>query len=110
AQAIGHGDAIYVHEPPFAWHPERSTPWDAPRHSNVCRGEHAVRMGQVDGVPAHTCARCPFYWVPDSAFTSDGVRMPFDPSRVRTEIVPVPGDVAARSLVDRFPFLTEPAL
>jgi hypothetical protein len=77
---------IYVHEPPFAWHPDRATPWEAPRSTNICGGEHEIIRGEVRGVRADTCVRCPFYRVPDDVLAGGEVKLPFDPSQVRIAV------------------------
>jgi hypothetical protein len=86
AALVHHSDRVYVHEPPFAWHPEHNIPWDEPRYSNVCADTHEVVHGEIMGVTVHRCSRCPFYWVPDEALTKGEVSMPFDVSRVRTRV------------------------
>jgi predicted O-methyltransferase YrrM len=73
-------DAIYVHEPPFAWHPEENIGWDDPRDSNVCAGPHQVVNAEIQGIATHRCVRCPFYWVPDETIINGNASMPFDVS------------------------------
>ena len=85
--AIVHGgSAIYVHEPPFAWHPDKPIAWDECRHSNLCPGEHALGMRRIGGVVAQACYRCPFYLVPHVESAAVHPQMPFDASKVRTHV------------------------
>jgi hypothetical protein len=86
AALVHGGESVYVHEPPFAWHPERAIPWDEPRYTNVCRGEHNLVEGNVRGVAAHTCTRCPYYYVLDAVLAGRAVTMPFDSSQVRIAV------------------------
>ena len=108
AALVHDGDAIYIHEPPFAWHPQQATPWEEPRYSNVCRNDHQLEVREIDGVSTHACSRCPFYWVQNVAFTERSVRMPFDPSKMRITVTPVAND--ARAIAAVFPFMQEAAL
>jgi hypothetical protein len=97
--ALVHGsDSVYVHEPPFAWHPDRAVPWDEPRDTNICRGEHELIDGEVRGVPAQTCRRCPLYYVLDSVIAGHEVLLPFDPSQVRITVEPFPRGIGADAL------------
>jgi hypothetical protein len=97
AAIVDGGESIYVHEPPFAWHPERNIPWDEPRYTNICRGEHDLIDGDVRGVPAQTCTRCPFYRVQDAVLAGHTVTMPFDPSQVRIAVEELPGAAVSLS-------------
>jgi hypothetical protein len=88
AQLVDGSDRVFVHEPPFGWQPARNTAWDAVVDGNVCTDGHHVTADRIDGVPAHRCTRCPFYWVPDEALQRAGVRLPFDASRLTLESIP----------------------
>ena len=105
ARLVHNSEAVYVHEPPFAWHPEKNIPWDELRHSNVCAGEHEIVNGQIHGVAVHRCARCPFYWVPDEVLLSGQATIPFDVSCVHITIEQLDSDAQVR-LSDVFTFLT----
>jgi hypothetical protein len=106
AELVHGTDAVYVHEPPFAWRPEKNLPWDEPDYSNVCSGQHEIVFGQVCGVQVHRCSRCPFYWVPDEILTNGLASMPFEGGRVwtRLEELDVSTPMAVREV---FPFLSQ---
>jgi hypothetical protein len=63
-RAVGDEGRLFVHEPPFAWHPEgREAPYPAPV-TNACSADyhdHAWGPEQTRfGVRWHTCTRCPY--------------------------------------------------
>lgn len=114
ALLVGDGEGVYVYEPPFAWHPERNTPWDPGRDANVCADGHLTLMCTIDGVAAHACARCPHYWVVDPPCIGEVARLPFDVTRVRVEIEAVPAagpqDAAASTAPRTAPYVSEQTL
>jgi predicted O-methyltransferase YrrM len=84
AQVVYGQTSIYVHEPPFAWHPEENIPWDDAVYSNLCAGGHEITVDASDAI--HRCGRCPFYWVPDDQLYGDDVGLRFDPSNVGVHV------------------------
>ena len=98
-------DAIYVHEPPFAWHPEQAAAWEEPRYSNLCRGDHSVAVRQTRGVTVHACSRCPFYWVPQVESTTVGAQMPFEAAKVRMTVSHLSRSMRTGRFAAAFPFI-----
>lgn len=66
---------VYIHEPPFAWHPEGFWEWPE-QTTNLC-SDHDFYT--VDGVVR--CHRCPYLYVEETRM-GVGLRMPFEPDRV----------------------------
>lgn len=74
-----HGiEQIYVHEPPFAWHPEEPLPWAEPRYSNLCSGAHELVTVECDGRVIQQCGRCPYFSFDGIIGDPDKVLMPFE--------------------------------
>lgn len=92
AARLGHGESVFVHEPPFAWHPEENVAWDAGGYSNLCMGAHDFTVDARDG--SRRCLRCPFYWAPEDVLLRDDVGRRFDFDQVT---------VACENLTDRGP-------
>lgn len=86
ARSLGGTDAVFVHEPPFAWHPERPEPWAPAAWSNVCRGPHDEGTVEEAGVRFTTCARCPWRRA-EGALPTDRAEplLRFDPALVEVE-------------------------
>lgn len=78
----GGATSIYVHEPPYAWHPLSNTHWDPPCDSNLCTGAHDLQAGELEGVKAHICKACPFYWVPEAEVLRPDAHIRFDAAQV----------------------------
>lgn len=83
------GVRVFIHEPPFSWHPEDPPPWGPPGWSNLCVGEHDV----VQEGSFLRCRRCPFrqYVGPsDDLFGGGDPLVPYEHGRVevREETVP----------------------
>jgi predicted O-methyltransferase YrrM len=96
-----HSEAVFVHEPPFAWHPELSTKWGQTTISNQCSGAHDLQPGHFGNVSAQLCRNCPFYWVLDEEFSRSEASIRFDPSKVQINVERVP-DSGPNSLFDKF--------
>jgi len=81
-------ERVYVHEPPFAWHPTAHEPWP-PTRTNVCpSGEHALVPEIVGGARGERCTRCPWF-VTATAPSNDRGDAPvirFDPSLVAVSV------------------------
>lgn len=81
-------DRVFIHEPPFVWHPAEPDDWDPPAYSNLCDGEHDLEETSLNGLPVAACRRCPYFEVTDeSRLFSGEVFVRYDPSavEVRTE-------------------------
>jgi len=79
----GRSTSIYVHEPPYAWHPLTNTNWDEPCDSNLCAGEHSLQTGEMDGVQVQRCSLCPYYWAPESEVLRPDAHIRFDAAQVK---------------------------
>jgi|SRR5215472_4679957 len=77
-------ERAFVHEPPFAWHPEARLPYSLPAYTNLCSADHDLQEAEAGGVAILRCRRCPYHRHNDSESTlfGDGVVMPFDPDEV----------------------------
>lgn len=53
-------ERIFIHEPPFAWHPVQREPWSDPGWTNLCPGGHARTERDAGGIRAEGCDRCPW--------------------------------------------------
>jgi hypothetical protein len=82
AAHAGDGERVFVHEPPFAWHPEHTAPWSAPRYSNLCEAGHALRSADVDGHAVRQCALCPYFEADFDHLTGTEAVLLFDPAGV----------------------------
>ena len=70
ARALDDNDMVFVHEPPFAWHPTERVGVLPRAWSNVC-GEHRLVDGEVGGSAALVCADCPYFRVDDADLRGD---------------------------------------
>ena len=81
-------DRVFIHEPPFVWHPVETDEWDAPRYSNLCDGEHELEEGNVNGLAVERCRRCPYFSVADeSRLFSGELFLRYDPNAVEVRTV-----------------------
>ena len=84
--ALRHGrtSRVFVHEPPFAWHPAEPVPWPPPARSNLCpSGAHDRYEERVGGVTLERCRRCPWQApAGDEGLFGDSPGIPFDPGLV----------------------------
>jgi hypothetical protein len=63
AERYGDGKHTFVHDPPFAWHPEERIPY-SPLATNGC-GDHQYVPATVNGYSVDQCTRCPWHTIPD---------------------------------------------
>lgn len=49
-----------IREPPFSWMGTGRPPWDPPRVTNMCRGEHVLSRSFYGGLPFDICLYCPY--------------------------------------------------
>ncbi len=91
--AAGHQGRIFVHEPPFAFHPIERVPYAAEPQANVCQAPHDIFISQELGVDVVKCRRCPFLVLkdPDEHHRKNRIHafVGFDSSRVKVKEVPV---------------------
>ncbi len=82
ARFAGQGERIFVHEPPFAWHPEAKVPWPPVKYSNLCSGSHDFENQGGSGMSIRKCRGCPFFEPPAGDLSHDDVAILFDGSKV----------------------------
>lgn len=54
------GERIFVHEPPFSWHPTEKLDW-LPGPTNTCTDEHDWEPDVYNDVVFSRCSRCPLW-------------------------------------------------
>jgi hypothetical protein len=86
SQYANQGGRIFVHEPPFAWHPEARVPWPAVKYSNLCSGPHDFEYRTVSGMAIRKCRGCPYFEPPAGDLLHDDVAILFDESMVDVSI------------------------
>ena len=87
---VDRSERVFIHEPPFAWHPERKIAWSAPRYRNLCSSEHRLAPAWQGHVEIRKCQVCPYFEIVTGNLFSAEVAMAFDPSKVATLIEPLP--------------------
>jgi hypothetical protein len=85
ARQVDRTDRIFVHEPPFAWHPTKPEPWGQPRVKNVC-DVHDWRSEMIAGREVRACSNCPAYAFEERDLLGDSCLLPFDEACVDIEI------------------------
>lgn len=79
------GGMAFIHEPPFAWHPEDPLPWGDLGPTNTCRDGHTLLEVDIDGHLFQRCADCPylsFIGVERHLFRSRDPLIRYDPELV----------------------------
>lgn len=82
ADAAGHGGRVFVHEPPFAWHPTAKVPWSTPAYTNTCTGPHQFEERRLGTVSVQQCRVCPYFRPPEGDIPAGEILMRFDPTAV----------------------------
>ena len=85
AKALHGRERVFVHEPPFAWHPTRRLDVLPRAWSNVC-AEHRLVEADVAGVPGERCADCPYFRVGTAHLDGDAPLLPYDHSLVEVDV------------------------
>ncbi|HSS79800.1 MAG TPA: hypothetical protein VLK24_01270 [Gaiellaceae bacterium] len=81
------GRKVFIHEPPFAWHPTDPEPWGPPAYSNLCAGEHELASADLNGMPVSSCRRCPYFVALDEELLFSGeVFLPYDRAEVEVTV------------------------
>lgn len=80
-------EKVFIHEPPFAWHPEELLPWSEVRYSNLCQTTHDVVIDVVAGLRIERCKVCPHLRALDADLLRDDVVLRFDPARVTVDVL-----------------------
>ena len=83
---VDHGERVFIHEPPFAWHPEERIAWSMPRYRNLCTGEHRLAPAWHSHVEVRRCEVCPYFEVVTGNLFSSEVVLPYDPAKVSTVV------------------------
>jgi hypothetical protein len=87
AEHVAGTERVFIHEPPFVWHPTEPDEWERPRYSNLCDGEHDLEEADMNGLPVASCRRCPWYVATDeSRLFSGEVFVPYDPGAVEVTV------------------------
>ena len=80
-------EQVFIHEPPFAWHPTEAEPWGAAAYSNLCVGAHHLEVADLNGMPVSSCRRCPYFVALDEELLFSGeVFLPYDPADVEVTV------------------------
>jgi hypothetical protein len=88
ARCIHGTDRVYIHEPPFAWHPMESEPWESAAYRNVCQTDHQTFNDVVGAVSIQRCALCPWISITDeSRLFDDTVHWAYNPDQVEVDII-----------------------
>jgi hypothetical protein len=83
AAHVSGSERVFIHEPPFVWHPNEADEWEPPAYSNLCKGEHETEDGTLNGLPVSRCLRCPYFSVrDDSRLFSGELFVRYDPDAV----------------------------
>lgn len=85
------GSKVFIHEPPFAWHPTDPSPWEDLGPNNVC-DSHTLDKIVIRGAYFLVCLNCPWQQYADSEDRLFNVVEPiidYDHSkmRIREEVV-----------------------
>lgn len=85
-QRFGMGK-VFIHEPPFAWHPLASPKRVYRGRTNLCAGEHELGYTTTNGVLFQICAQCPLSVCVDKSevYFTGQVVLPYDHTLVRIE-------------------------
>ena len=88
ANAVDNRDMIFVHEPPFAWHPTERLGVPPRAWSNLC-DEHRLVAAEIDGVAGSRCSECPYLRLDDPPKLPDQPLVPYNDRLVALEILDV---------------------
>jgi hypothetical protein len=81
-------ERVFIHEPPFVWHPVDPDEWEPPAYSNLCSGEHELEEATFNGLRVTRCCRCPYFAALDeSSLFSGELFVPYDPAAVEVRTV-----------------------
>jgi hypothetical protein len=87
AEHVAGTERVFIHEPPFAWHPTEPEDWEPPAYTNLCAGVHELEEASIGGIPVSSCRRCPYFVVTDdSRLFSNEVFLPYEPAAVDVTI------------------------
>lgn len=80
-------EQVFIHEPPFAWHPTQAEPWGKPGYSNLCEAGHELEPADLNGMPVSSCRRCPYFVALDEDLLFSGaVFLRYDPAEVKVTV------------------------
>jgi hypothetical protein len=87
AHLVDGTERVFVHEPPFAWHPTDPEAWGTPAYTNLCPDGHAPIEATFRDVRVERCGRCPYLRaLDDTQFFGDLVLWPYDPDEVEVVV------------------------
>jgi len=88
ARAVDGRERVFIHEPPFAWHPEENEAWPATSLTNLCSGSHQLGDEVIGDVRVRRCRSCPYLVADDydSKLFGDEPVLPFDAGLVEVTI------------------------
>ena len=87
ARGLQGTDRVFIHEPPYAWHPVVPEPWAAPGWTNLCAHGHREVSARVDGLAVLRCEACPWFRVVgDPPQTGLAPCLPFAYGQVDVEV------------------------
>ena len=88
ARRIHGTDRVYIHEPPFAWHPTDPEPWGPPVYRNICSTEHQTFDSLIGAMPVQRCAQCPWISITDEGrLFDDTVHWAYNPDQLEVDII-----------------------
>jgi len=89
ARRLDHSDRVFIHEPPFAWHPTTKLPWSSTGYTNLCGNVHNLFLTQYNEMDVEACRACPYFRVLHLDFYHHDVLMRYDHSKVNITISPM---------------------
>jgi hypothetical protein len=79
-------ERVFIHEPPFAWHPTGKLPWAKAGYTNLYSAAHRLFRTRRGGIEVETCNVCPHFRVLEVDLYRDDVRMRYDPAQVEVTL------------------------
>lgn len=82
------GDHVFIHEPPYWWHPSERYEWGKHQYTNLCDNHEFVLL-KYNRFPFNKCSKCPFYKYvgqDDQLFTVQEPILQYEHSKVRVRI------------------------
>lgn len=79
-------ERVFIHEPPFAWHPTGKLPWAKAGYTNLCSAAHRLFRTRRGGIEVETCYVCPHFRALEVDLYRDDVRMRYDPAQVEVTL------------------------
>jgi hypothetical protein len=80
------GMRVFIHEPPYSWHPEEREPWGDLGYTNTC-DSHNLDKIEIEGHAFVKCTKCPYRKFDDQKdklFARDRPIISYDHSKMFT--------------------------